>query len=170
MLKNCKFWILVGLLLFSLSGCAETALHNKPSGEVAGEICNPVDEDVGCETMVDEVIQLTNEYRVSHGLPPLEKDETLCDVAEIRAKEIVETWSHVRPDGTKFYNILFDMNYEMRAAGENLGRYQSSAEEVLNMWKQSESHNKNMLSEYTKMGAAVYEHDGKLHFVQIFAR
>ena len=118
----------------------------------------------------DEIIRLTNEYRVSQGLNELEKDEVLCEVAEIRAKEIVDTWSHTRPDGTKFYNILVAMNYEMAAAGENIGRYQDSEEEVMSMWKESKSHNKNMLGDYTKIGVAVYQEDGEYYFVQIFAR
>lgn len=58
---------------------------------------------------VDELIRLTNEYRVSQGLNALEKDLELCEVAEIREREIVDTWSHERPDGTKFYNILLGM-------------------------------------------------------------
>lgn len=118
----------------------------------------------------DKIISMTNEYRVSQGLNTLEKDDVLCEVAEIRAKEIVNTWSHTRPDGTKFYNILDDMSYQMNGAGENIGRYQESEEEVMNMWKESESHNKNMLGDYTKMGVAVYQEDGKYFFVQIFAR
>ena len=119
---------------------------------------------------VDELIRLTNEYRVSQGLNVLEKDLELCEVAEIRAREIVDTWSHERPDGTKFYNILLGMKYEMVAAGENIGRYQNSEEEVLDMWKQSETHNENMLGDYTHIGVAIYKEDGKYHFVQIFTR
>lgn len=174
MLKKCKIWCMLMVLLLMIAGCSDTAIHRPGNaGEVAGEICNPVDNDVGQDVHkpnADEIIRLTNEYRVSHGLPPLEKDPVLCEVAEIRAKEIVTTWSHTRPDGTKFYNILFDMNYQADAAGENLGRYQTSVEEVMQMWKDSESHNKNMLSEYSKIGTAVYELDGEFYFVQIFAR
>lgn len=106
---------------------------------------------------VDELIRLTNEYRVSQGLNALEKDLELCEVAEIRVREIVDTWSHERPDGTKFYNILLGMKYEMVAAGENIGRYQNSEEEVLDMWKQSETHNENMLGDYTHIGVAIYK-------------
>lgn len=36
---------------------------------------------------VDELIRLTNEYRVSKGLNALEKDLELCEVAEIRERD-----------------------------------------------------------------------------------
>lgn len=39
----------------------------------------------------DEIIRLTNEYRVLQGRNELEKDSVLCEVAEVRAKEIVDT-------------------------------------------------------------------------------
>lgn len=45
----------------------------------------------------------------------------------------------------------------MVAAGENIGRYQNSEEEVLDMWKQSETHNENMLGDYTHIGVAIYK-------------
>ena len=118
----------------------------------------------------DEIIRLTNEYRVSEGLNELEKDSVLCEVAEIRAREIADVWSHTRPDGTKFYNILLGMDYEMSAAGENIARYQESAEEVMSMWKESKEHNENMLGNYTKIGVAIFEENGEYYFAQIFAR
>lgn len=151
--KYFKLLLINIVLLLILTGCTQS----QPSTQVHS-------------LNADEIISQTNEYRVSQGLNTLEKDKILCEVAEIRAKEIVTAWSHTRPDGSKFYNILEDMNYTMDAAGENLGRYHISVNEVMDMWKSSDSHNKNMLGNYTKMGAAIYEEDGKFYFVQIFAR
>lgn len=151
--KYFKFLPICIILLFTLTGCTQSQSATQlPS------------------LNADEIISQTNEYRVSQGLNVLETDTALCEVAMLRAKEIVTVWSHTRPDGSKFYKILENMNYKMDAAGENLGRYHLSVDEVMDMWKSSDSHNKNMLGNYTKMGAAIYEEKGKFYFVQIFAR
>ena len=155
--QHSRFLCLVVALLLIIGGCVYTAINY--NNFCAGNTLDP-----------DEIIRLTNEYRVSQGLNELEKDEILCEVAEIRAKEIVHTWSHTRPDGTKFYKLLKDQDYEMQAAGENIGRYQKTADEVMQMWKESKSHNENMLGNYTRIGVAVYQENGNYHFVQIFAR
>ena len=61
---------------------------------------------------------------------------------------------------------------------ENIGKYQSSAEQVMESWKNSAGHNSNMLTKYAKFVSigvfAKYEKtvDGKQvysnHFVQLF--
>lgn len=129
----------------------------------------PSDEEL--EEMEAEVIRLTNEYRVSLGLNELTQDDQLAYVAQIRASEIVTTWSHIRPDGTIFLSILNDIQYPSIRAGENLGRAQKTASEVMDMWKESPSHNENLIGDFTKIGVDIYvSEDGILHFVQIFAK
>lgn len=166
MFKSIKFFCIILALTVTLTSCANASVPN--TSEVNELITNNNQELI--KLNVDDLILATNEYRTEQGLSTLQKDEILCEVAEIRAKEIVNVWSHTRPDGTKFYNILENMDYKMGAAGENLGRYQKSIDEVMEMWKKSSSHNKNMLSNYTRMGAAIYEENGLFYFVQIFTR
>ena len=48
------------------------------------------------------VFDYTNEERVKAGLPKLVWSKGLTEYAEIRAKEIVENWGHVRPDGNGY--------------------------------------------------------------------
>lgn len=141
---------------------------DKQSGDT-GKTEIPSDEEL--EEMEAEIIRLTNEYRVSLGLNELTQDDRLADVAQIRASEIVTTWSHTRPDGTIFADILNDMQYPSTRAGENLGRAQKTASEVMDMWKESPGHNAILTGDFTKIGVDIYvSEDGILHFVQIFAK
>ena len=45
-----------------------------------------------------EILDLVNRERVSRGLAPLDISYELNDAANIRAEEIVENFSHTRPD------------------------------------------------------------------------
>ena len=129
----------------------------------------PSDEELA--EMEAEVIRLTNEYRASLGLNELTQDDLLAKVAEIRSTEIVEIWDHHRADGSTFADILAAMKYPSPRFGENLGRGQETASEVMDMWKESPGHNANLIGDFTKIGVAIYvSEEGILHFVQIFAK
>lgn len=129
----------------------------------------PSDEEL--EEMEEEVIRLTNEYRVSLGLNELTQDTQLAYVAEVRSMEIVNTWGHNRPDGSTFADILVAMKYPSPRFGENLGKAQKTASEVMEMWKESPSHDANLTGDFTKIGVAIYvSEDGILYFAQIFAK
>lgn len=131
----------------------------------------PSPEDL--EELEAEVIRLTNEYRISLGLNELTQDDQLTYVARIRAEEIVTNWSHERSDGTYYYDILDAIQYPSPLVGENLAKGQDSASEAMEMWKESPSHNANLMeSDFTKIGVGVYffEETGRLYYVQIFAQ
>lgn len=125
------------------------------------------------EELETEVIRLTNEYRISLSLNELTQDDQLTYVARIRAQEIVTNWSHERSDGTYYYDILDAIQYPSPLVGENLAKGQDSASEAIDMWKESPSHNANLIeSDFTKIGVGVYffEETGRLYYVQIFAQ
>lgn len=124
------------------------------------------------EELEAEVIRLTNEYRVSLGLNELTQDNVLKYVARIRAQEIVTTWSHVRYDGTSYVHILDEIQYPSPLVGENLAKGQETAAKAIEMWKESPSHNDNLIeSNFNKIGVGVHvSEDGHLYYVQIFAQ
>ena len=108
-----------------------------------------------------EVIRLTNLERENHGLEPLPVDEALMELAQIRAEEIREKYSHTRPDGTTVVDLR---------CGENCGQ-DSSAEEQVAAWMNSEGHRANiLLDRYHHIGAACYRaENGDLYWVQVFS-
>ena len=108
-----------------------------------------------------EVIRLTNLERENYGLEPLPVDEALMELAQIRAEEIQEKYSHTRPDGTTVVDLR---------CGENCGQ-DSSAKEQVAAWMNSEGHRANiLLDRYHHIGAACYRaENGNLYWVQVFS-
>lgn len=109
-----------------------------------------------------EIVRLTNEERARYGLPPLNVDEGLMDIARKRSVEIVANFSH---DGKSQYCNC----------GENIiaRRYRFSAQGLMNGWIESQSHRENMLRDvYQNIGVGVYrlQTTDAVYAVQIFTR
>lgn len=96
---------------------------------------------------------MANEERAKEGLPPLALDQKLCEAAAIRAGEIVEQFSHTRPDGTNCFTVFQQNGINYRAAGENIAAGQSTPAAVMDSWMHSEGHRANIMSsEFGKLG------------------
>ncbi len=119
---------------------------------------------------VDEVIALVNSERAKEGLPALEKREDVCALADIRAQELTESFSHTRPDGRSCFSIFSDYNVnDWSTIGENIAYGQSSPTAVMNSWMNSKSHRENIMNEdFTGIGIGVYQQDGRKYWVQLF--
>lgn len=117
-----------------------------------------------------QILKLVNEERGKAGLQPLVLDESISAAARIRAKEIQTSFSHTRPNGSSFSTVLKEMGISYRRAGENIAWGQTSPEQVMQAWMNSEGHRANILNpQYTKLGVG---HDqngsGKNYWVQLF--
>ncbi len=109
-------------------------------------------------------LDLANAQRESAGLSALSWSTDLESCAQIRAIEIVSTFSHTRPNGSDWYTVNSDLLW-----GENLAKGYKTAESLVEAWMASPTHAANILdSSYTTCGIAVYEVDGKLYFAQEF--
>lgn len=106
------------------------------------------EENKLCVGLAKEIYEETNKERVSAGLPELVWSDELAEAADIRAEEIIGTFSHIRPDGTKCY-ALGD-----RIHGENIARGpHASGAEFVQHWMDSPGHRENILrKEFTMMG------------------
>ncbi len=120
---------------------------------------------------VDEVIELVNIERANEGLSPLEKREDICELADIRAEELVEEFSHTRPDGRSCFTVFSDYNVSWSAIGENIAAGYRTPQAVMNGWMNSSGHRANILSQnFTGIGVSMYEQDGVKYWVQLFIR
>ena len=88
-----------------------------------------------------EIADLTNAYRIENGLNALNYNENLQYGSDTRALETIASFSHTRPDGTRWTTTLPEWQY----GGENLASGQTTVESAMNAWKESESHNENLL-------------------------
>lgn len=117
-----------------------------------------------------QVLELVNEERAKSGLAPLTLDASASSAAQTRAKEIVSTFSHTRPNGSSFSTALTEAGASYRSAGENIAYGQNSPEQVMNSWMNSSGHRANIMSSnYTRIGIGHYETaDGTDYWVQLF--
>lgn len=114
------------------------------------------EEQIDMNTLVEEMTILVNEARDEFGLKPLYLVPYLCDVANVRARECIVSFSHTRPDGSKFSTAI-DMNLvPYSRAGENIAAGTSDPEIIFQSWKNSPKHWEAILNpEYTHIGIGV---------------
>ena len=125
--------------------------------------------DSSLNTYADQVLQLVNQERAQAGLSAITTNSTLSAAANKRAQEIVQTFSHTRPDGTSFYTVLQEYGISYRSAGENIAYGQRTPQEVMNGWMNSSGHRANILnSGYGKVGIGVYKVNGVIYWTQEF--
>lgn len=115
------------------------------------------------------VVELVNAERAKYNLAPLTLDTSLANAADTRAKEIVQSFSHTRPNGESFSTVLKEHGVSYRGSGENIAWGQKTPEIVVNTWMNSESHRANILnSRFTKIGVGYYVNNNTPYWVQLF--
>ena len=126
--------------------------------------------------MADEMIVRTNAARRAAGLTGLAKSVNLMSAAQIHADQMVKAgrMEHDLP-GQPYPTLkarLAAVQYDVRAAGENIAEGQRSAADVMAAWLDSLHHRTNVLSrDYTEVGAGIaIARNGRLYFVQVFGR
>lgn len=92
-------------------------------------------------TAAKKVAELTNKYRISNGLNTLTYNSGLQDASDRRAVESAVSFSHTRPDGTKWNTVTSQWS----SGGENLAAGMKTADGAMRAWKASEGHNRNLL-------------------------
>ena len=131
---------------------------------------------------IDTLFKLTNGFRTGSEANYVNKDDTtktnlvgklgeltldkdLCEAAAIRAKEIVQDFSHTRPNGSSNFTVLKECSISYEWAAENIASGNKSGEKTFLQWKEDnkpysgQGHRRNMLStSATKIGLA-YAYD-----------
>jgi uncharacterized protein YkwD len=150
-------------------GTATITVRNT-SNTLSASVTIRVISSFDIERLIKEVFKLTNQERVYAGLPALTYNNVLENGAMIRAEEIIQSFSHTRPDGSRFFTVFND-TYAFHLMGENLAAGFNSAAAVVSGWMNSEGHRANILNEgYTQIGIGITkDKEGRIYWVQIFA-
>ncbi|MCG2731279.1 MAG: CAP domain-containing protein [Acetobacterium sp.] len=100
-----------------------------------------------------QVIALVNQERASRNLGLVSSDPILTTAAQIRAQEIIQLFSHTRPNQTSCFTVLNEVGITYNMAGENIAAGYASPEAVMAGWMNSEGHRANILNpEFKKLG------------------
>lgn len=122
---------------------------------------------------LNEVLDLVNAARKDAGLEPMTLDPVLCAAAQVRAKECVGTFSHTRPNGTKYSTAIAEAGINANYTGENAATGHTSAKQVVASWLKSEGHRANILNaRFTSLGVGLEPNVGNRYkgfaWVQLF--
>jgi uncharacterized protein YkwD len=122
-------------------------------------------EVVHKENATMELLRETNVERSRYGLPLLKMSPSLNEAASVRAKEIVQKFSHTRPDGSAWKTV------SAQARGENIARGHNSVQRVMAAWMSSPGHRKNILRQsFGSIGVSAVNVGGVIHWVQLFGK
>ncbi len=91
-------------------------------------------------------MELINDYRERNGLLALwTGSENLSIAATDRLMESLALFSHTRPNGQRYSTVFAENGFFYSVVCENLARGQLTAEEVVNQWIASPTHQANLL-------------------------
>ena len=150
----------------------ENGVYINPNSSNSNTVSNTSQETFSSQAE-NEVLNLVNIEREKNGLEPLALNQILVDGAKIRAKEIVTSFSHTRPDGSSPFSVFPGGNFAVyfNHVGENIAYGQLDAAEVMDSWMNSEGHRANILNpKFTSIGIGCYESNGFMYWVQMFGR
>ncbi len=120
--------------------------------------------------LINEVYEITNNYRSLVGVSSLTLDSSLVEAASIRAKELNDSFSHTRPNGSSCFTVLSELGISYGTAGENIAAGYSSSQSVMEGWRSSSGHYQNIISsKFKKIGIGVNIINNQYYWVQIFS-
>lgn len=120
--------------------------------------------------LINEVYEITNNYRSLVGVSSLTLDSSLVEAASIRAKELSNSFSHTRPNGSSCFTVLSELGISYGTAGENIAAGYSSSQSVMEGWRSSSGHYQNIIfSKFKKIGIGVNIINNQYYWVQIFS-
>ena len=113
----------------------------------------------------EQTFALINQQRVMAGLQELEWNESMYNIASMRAEELLSNYSHTRTATGR-------TTVEDYLMGENLNKVwgDTSANAAVQSWMNSQVHKDNLLTNYyTKSAVACYQNGKYCYYVQLFA-
>ncbi|MFG6150043.1 CAP domain-containing protein [Halobacillus sp. B23F22_1] len=149
----------------------QAAPAEQPAEEQASQEETTEQEEASSEVseFEQQVVDLTNEERAKQGLEPLELDVELSGVAKDKSLDMQQNnyFSHDSPTHGSPFDMMNAYGIDYTTAGENIAMGQTSPEEVVQGWMNSEGHRENIMnSSFTHIGVGHAE-DGN-YWTQMF--
>ena len=121
------------------------------------------------DNLAAELLKQINQKRTANGLSMLSYSADLQASADIRAKESVQNFSHLRPDGRGCETAV---TVDYTVTGENLIQVTSefaTADIMMDTWMNSPTHRNNiLLASFTKMAVGIYVSNGTTYVSTVF--
>lgn len=111
-----------------------------------------------------QVFILTNQNRMNEGHDPLSMFPQMQKATDIRKKELVTKYSHMRPDGSSCFTAFGDVGLSYNRVAENIAMGQTTPSQVVTAWMNSSGHYKNIMGNYQHFATG----ETSNHWVQMF--
>ena len=118
-----------------------------------------------------EVLNLVNKERTSRGLKPLTLNVKLSNVATMKSQDMINKnyFDHTSPTYGSPFDMMNKFGISYRTAGENIAMGQTTPQQVMNSWMNSEGHRKNILNpNFTELGVGIASNGSSLYWTQMF--
>jgi uncharacterized protein YkwD len=133
----------------------------------------------GCQLAIDSELETyagVNALRTNAGLPPLQADQTLADIARFHSQDMARrhVMQHEFENGCTVICVMDALNVPHAWAGENLEvnnwDWTQTAERTILKWQSDSGHLANMLNcHYTRFGAGVTASpEGGIYYSMVF--
>lgn len=129
------------------------------------------DDNYSEEYYNNYIIGATNEERTKKGLPEYRYASEYQAAADIRAEELIQGFSHTRPDGSAPSTALDELGAHYSNVGENIAWVSSmyKPSKIMEEWMASSGHASNILSSaFDSFVVGTACSNGKIYAVQIF--
>jgi uncharacterized YkwD family protein len=136
---------------------------------------SPSSTDSATGTYADfqnQVLQLVNKERTSRGLNALTLDASLTKTATLKSEDMANLgyFDHNSPTYGSPFDMMKQFGISYQTAGENIAMGQTSPEQVMTGWMNSEGHRANILNaSFTKLGVGIaQDSSGRYYWTQQF--
>ncbi|MBC7935097.1 MAG: CAP domain-containing protein [Rhizobacter sp.] len=117
-----------------------------------------------------DVLNYTNEFRHSKGLDNLTTNAILNNIAQKHSENMASGRVKFGHDGFAKRNTAAQKQLAIRSFAENVAFGVTTGEAVVDLWKNSEGHRKNMLGKFNQVGIGVAkDKQGRIFFTQLFS-
>jgi len=122
-------------------------------------------------SLVNDVLNQTNKFRKSKGLPVLIINEELNAIAQKHSANMARGKVGFGHGGFSRRNAMAGkVIIPLNKFAENVAYGASSGKEVVTMWKNSSGHRRNMLGRYKYIGiGTAKDRHGRIYYTQLFA-
>lgn len=121
--------------------------------------------------IVQDVFSETNQFRRSKGKPDLIIRKDLNAIAQKHSADMARGRVGFGHGGFEKRNAMASRKIQsMRSFAENVAYGAKSGESVVNMWKHSSGHRRNMLGNFKYIGIGIAkDRQGIIYYTQVFA-
>ncbi len=123
--------------------------------------------------LAQQVVDLTNQYRVAAGCAPLTVSPQLTAAAAAHSQDMATNnfFSHTGSDGSTPWQRIRRTGYSYSTAAENIAAGYRTAEQVVQGWYNSDGHRRNMLNCNLREIGVAYADGGSYgrYWTQVFA-